>query len=296
MTFQLHDCVTQLKTIRKKEASRVRSNTLRNIDAMHMPLSPPSSHSTRQRSTTKVPEPEGTTGTSEVIQQLRRRTASLEQENRELRLKVDQDAAFRQAVSAMGAEQQAHAHAAETGSTRDAAVTTPRRVSEYLLRESNTLKDQVAFFTAEVARIQQEKDELQKIVTMHPRTVELSDGVNAVVRAVRNGCNSLIAQTNSTTNHSSQTAADTLATRQQHSHAIEELKKAVDGIASRRSTGSSAIPTCATAGDCELMSHYLTFEIERLSHLRAFLPSFAQLCASVERMKISHRSNPSNSF
>ena len=317
LSSQLNDCISELRMLKRREANRVRTNTLQHIESpvSRRPTTPQRGNSSKKHKTKYADDNTDDTalGTlnpaaAVVVKQLRTKADKLEQENRELRLKLEQEEAYRRALTSVTAHHSisggraAGAAIEERGGSaeelfspsRDASSTPSgsRKISEYLERECNTLKQQVAFFTTEVARVQQEKDNLQKIVTTHPRTVELSDGVNAVVNAVAGGCDALLTQLSLLELGEQQNSAarnEARALVDQHTTAVQGLKSAVKDIASRRSTGSSAIPTTASAGDCELMSHFLTFEIERLSHLRAFLPSFAQLCAGVDRLKMTGR-------
>ncbi len=309
LSAQMNDCLSELRMMKKRETNRVRASTLNNIDS----LSPMSGRQTTPQGGSKAATPQG--GSKKIkkcilddelnpaaavaVKQLREKAENLEMENRELRLKLEHEEAYRKALSPLSKVREKTVSSV-AGDSIDADLardqsSTPsgKKISEFLEREYNTLKQQVAYFTAEVARVQQEKDSLQRIVTTHPRSVEPSDGVNAVVSALTSGCDSLLTQIDTLIPKTNEEVAA------HHSQAIHGLKNAVQDIASRRSTGSSAIPHTAASGDCELMSHYLTFEIERLSHLRAFMPSFAQLCAGVERLKMSSRSargSPGTSF
>lgn len=51
-----------------------------------------------------------------------------------------------------------------------------------------------------------------------------------------------------------------------------------------------AVPRAATAGDIAAFTSLLTFEAERVTHLRAFLPTFAQLAVATEHMRMRLRS------
>ncbi|KAG5495521.1 hypothetical protein GH5_03183 [Leishmania sp. Ghana 2012 LV757] len=44
------------------------------------------------------------------------------------------------------------------------------------------------------------------------------------------------------------------------------------------------IPRCATAADADTLTNYLSFEVERCQHLRAFIPTFAQLAVAAEHL------------
>lgn len=44
------------------------------------------------------------------------------------------------------------------------------------------------------------------------------------------------------------------------------------------------VPRCATAGNVEVLTGHLAFEAERCRHLRAFLPTFAQLAVATEHL------------
>ena len=44
------------------------------------------------------------------------------------------------------------------------------------------------------------------------------------------------------------------------------------------------VPRTATAGNAEILANYLTFEAERCRHLRAFIPTFAQLAVATEHL------------
>ncbi|CAM43026.1 conserved hypothetical protein [Leishmania braziliensis MHOM/BR/75/M2904] len=60
--------------------------------------------------------------------------------------------------------------------------------------------------------------------------------------------------------------------------------------ASSRDTAAAArwllppIPRCATAADVDTLTNYLSFEMERCQHLRAFIPTFAQLAVATEHL------------
>ncbi|KAG5496271.1 hypothetical protein JKF63_02572 [Porcisia hertigi] len=57
------------------------------------------------------------------------------------------------------------------------------------------------------------------------------------------------------------------------------------------------VPRCATAADADTLTNYLSFETERCQHLRAFIPSFAQLAVATEHiaMRLETTNEVSNS-
>ncbi|KAG5470614.1 hypothetical protein LSCM1_01860 [Leishmania martiniquensis] len=94
---------------------------------------------------------------------------------------------------------------------------------------------------------------------------------------------------------------------QEHQHAVASLADSLRRIAEKpasrpASTANTSFPTssqdagaatrlllppiprCATAADADTLTSYLSFEVERCQHLRAFIPTFAQLAVATEHL------------
>lgn len=276
---QLQHASRKLRDLDKRQTAQARENVLANL-----------SQSRSARKNARPPSPTLTDSALEMesllesLQKLRSKSHTLESENRDLRLKLDQEAAYRSAVNRLG-----HFNPPEEPSR---VGDSNGIVSSFLQQECESLRQQVQFFTHEMSRVQRDKDTLQGLLSVHPRTVELTDTILAVVRSMVSGCSSLIVQLQVLAAEEDAAfgphARGSVA--HQHIKAISELKDAIEEIASRKSTASSAIPSTAMASDCELISQFLTFEVERLTHLRAFIPTFAQLGVAVEHLKMRRQS------
>lgn len=55
------------------------------------------------------------------------------------------------------------------------------------------------------------------------------------------------------------------------------------------------VPRCATAADADTLTNYLSFEVERCQHLRAFIPTFAQLAVATEHLAMRLEATDANS-
>ncbi|GET91553.1 hypothetical protein, conserved [Leishmania tarentolae] len=55
------------------------------------------------------------------------------------------------------------------------------------------------------------------------------------------------------------------------------------------------VPRCATAADADMLANHLSFEVERCQHLRAFMPTFAQLAVATEHLTMRLESTHSKS-
>lgn len=83
----------------------------------------------------------------------------------------------------------------------------------------------------------------------------------------------------------------------EHIQAVSALADSIRDVGSRAwSAGmeeATALPRTATAGDASAITSALTFEMERCTHLRAFVPTFAQLAVATEHMNMRmHTSQP----
>ncbi|TPP47227.1 hypothetical protein CGC20_34410 [Leishmania donovani] len=54
------------------------------------------------------------------------------------------------------------------------------------------------------------------------------------------------------------------------------------------------VPRCATAADADTLTNYLSFEVERCQHLRAFIPTFAQLAVATEHLAMRLEATDAN--
>ncbi|KAK7199815.1 hypothetical protein NESM_000028600 [Novymonas esmeraldas] len=84
----------------------------------------------------------------------------------------------------------------------------------------------------------------------------------------------------------------------EHQEAVAALARSLRHIADKPATRPAAvagqavaslstlppIPRCATAADADTLTNHLSFEAERCRHLRAFLPTFAQLAVATEHL------------
>lgn len=350
---QLNRTIGKLKNLEKKELSRLRENTLsnivqspargRNVNGTTTPTRAKSQQSHRNRGGDHVlSDGEALMADSDALlqnaKQLRARCAKLETENHELRIKHQQEEAMKNAIAIVerGLRNSAASPTSKAASplrSGDGSSVGPTagggKVSSYLEKEYALLKHQAQFFADEVSRIQKDKDELQRLLATHPRSVDISETVRAVGHAIMNGCSSLLvqlqvidsakddlanvrrvrakpqqyaamAEQQKTSQTSQLQASSSNALVGQHAHALTSLKHAIEEILQRRCTLSQGgIPSTATAADCDALSHFLTFEVERLTHLRAFLPTFAQLAVAVEHIKLrsaqpTHSSAPAS--
>ena len=288
---ELYQASRRLKEIEQRQTAKARENVLNNLTGARSNSANRSRHASSKRNG-RATSPTLNDTALEMesllasLQQLKSKSVTLESENKDLRLKLDQEAAYRSAVSRLGnmnpPPEDFHPREPQSNGL----------VSSFLQHECESLRQQVQFFTHEMSRVQRDKDTLQGLLSVHPRTVELTDTVIAVVRSLTNGCSSLIVQLQvlAAEEEAAFGPAAHSSIAHQHIKAINELKDAIQEIASRRSTASSAIPTTAMASDCEIVSQFLTFEVERLTHLRAFIPTFAQLGVAVEHLKMRRQS------
>jgi DNA repair exonuclease SbcCD ATPase subunit len=288
---------SELRQQQRKETSRLREHVVAHI----APQGSLPSRSKKAPTPTRKMDPSNTSPRKQIddevsdsallvatIKQLRRKSRSLEMENKELRLKMDQEEAYRKAVGQLNFSTSKSPKSPKNTSVSLLSPTTapPSKLSSYLEKECELLRQQVSFYSQEMERVQSDRDSLQRAVVAHPRSVEFTDGVTAIVRAIVNGCEGLVHRIHAAESIGNLTM-ERSETLQQQLQAVRGISDAVQEIAARKSSVAQAgsIPTVATAAECEMMTHFLTYEIERLAHLRAFLPSFAQVAMAVERRR-----------
>ena len=304
-----HDMTARdLKSLQKKETSRLRQNALLKLTVPAAVVAKSSTPTRATRNTSSVPTSSVTarahdtsamsahvstaagesvvatfttavstntdndgvsTAVSLQLKQLKRRVQRLEQENSSLR-------------------STAHNAAQEVRGSSPASS----RLTSFLEKEKETLERQVDYYTNELSKTQNEKDELQVLVSRHPRGKSLTSNINAVVASLSSGCESLLLQLQCVLDASDDVAKQRVV--QQHIGAVLTLKKSILDIMQRESSGSGPMPTTATANESELLSQFVTFEIERHSSLRSFIPTFAQLSMAVEHIKVDSGKHKKN--
>lgn len=129
-----------------------------------------------------------------------------------------------------------------------------------------------------------------------PPTQPQSAGrVHSIILSMIAGCSSLEAQLNALASGDVNTDVSGGLPKMvaEHLEAVRTLAAALEAIHVRR-WGNEALPECdivrmATAADVSSLTKILRFEHERLTHLQAFVPTFAQLCVAVEHLSMRRR-------
>ncbi|RNF27289.1 uncharacterized protein Tco025E_00480 [Trypanosoma conorhini] len=165
-----------------------------------------------------------------------------------------------------------------------------------------TMREHLCRLTEELHRSYEENGQLRRLVSdrslvsSHSPATARDDVVSVVAASLVAGCESLCAQLKhmeaEVHRKESKGATQTLAGGVFHEHveAVAALGAAVRDIGGRRYRGAenyeSIVPASATAADAEHLSSLLSFELERETHLRAFVPTFAQLSVATEHLKM----------
>lgn len=164
-----------------------------------------------------------------------------------------------------------------------------------------TLRGQLAATSAELRRVQDERNNLQRLlVSSKPSAASASgpglassggDVLMSVCGALTRGLDEMLAQSRSASlslqQRSGGDQGDAAAAKQQLAaldgrvKAVEKLKASI-GMASMKPS-SAIIPAVArTDDDANSVAQCLKSEIERLAHIKALLPAYSQLCRTFE--------------
>ncbi|RNE98129.1 hypothetical protein TraAM80_08954 [Trypanosoma rangeli] len=291
-------CITKKETQRLREQALIRIGTSNGVKRTAEKVSGRATSPKRVRSVAVSPMPnasgrstsggaaekEGESGSTLLgaIEELRRRNMALEAEVQTLR---------RERTATDGhIEDHAKGAAAEAGEQR------------VMFTACETMRDQLCRLTEELHRTYEENERLRRLVTdrslvssYSPATVR-DDVVSVVAASLMAGCESLCAQLKhmeaevrrKETKGVTQTLTGCVF--REHVEAVTALEAAVRDIDGRRYRGAesyeSIVPASATAADAEHFSNLLSFELERETHLRAFVPTFAQLSVATEHLKM----------
>ncbi|EKF33299.1 hypothetical protein MOQ_002836 [Trypanosoma cruzi marinkellei] len=300
---ELQKLQRELKCMNKKETQRLREHALIRIGTgkgakriarrvgglsspkgVHsVPASPVSDASRKSRSS-GVAKKEGESGSTLLgaIEELRQRNTALEAEIENLRRRrpVADD----------------HVEDDERG------VTVARSEQGTLCSNCETMRRHILRLTEELDRSYKEKKKLRSLVAVpsvlssHTPATVRDDVVSVVAASLMTGCESMCAQLNHTEaefRRKEEQGAKHLfsgSVFREHMEAVAALETAVRDISGRRYRGAecyeSIVPAIATAADAEHLSSLLSFELERGTHLRAFVPTFAQLSVATEHLKM----------
>ncbi|KAH9578823.1 hypothetical protein LSM04_005520 [Trypanosoma melophagium] len=159
----------------------------------------------------------------------------------------------------------------------------------------------------ELERTYKEKEHLQGLLTdrafqsSNPSggisaPTAIRDAVSIVATSIIAGCESLRTQLehleSEVQRHGRKSFKDSFPSGvfREHMEAVAAVAAAVQDINSRHYRGVESyeriVPSCATAADSEQMSSVLSFEVERGTRLRAFIPTFAQLSVATEHLRM----------
>ncbi|KAF8279347.1 hypothetical protein TcBrA4_0103020 [Trypanosoma cruzi] len=299
---ELQKLQKEMKFMVKKETQRLREHALirigtgkgakriaRRVGGLNspkrvhsVPASPVSDASRQSRSSGVAKKGESGSTVLGAIEELRQRNTALEAEIEKLRR--------RQPVADNHVEDDAK------------GVTVARGEQGALCSNCETMRRHILRLTEELDRSYKENKKLRSLVAVppvvssHTPATVRDDFVSVVAASLMTGCESMCAQLKHTEAEflrKEEQGAKTLfsgSVFREHMEAVAALETAVRDISSRRYRGAecyeSIVPASATAADAEHLSSLLSFELERGTHLRAFVPTFAQLSVATEHLKM----------
>ncbi|ORC88261.1 uncharacterized protein TM35_000171330 [Trypanosoma theileri] len=316
----------EMKAMSKKETQRLREQALKrigttedrneslnksrkgssHIQTRRKSKSPVVESSRRSRSASITPPVESGSSLLEAIEELRERNTSLETELRELR-----------SQKTIAAIPTSDCNNGVNHIRNDSSNLAPGGGSaKPVVRCSSCdlTKRHLQRLSEEFERTCKEKERLQCLLTDRsfqssnllggvttttttPTTTKaLRDAVSIVATSIMAGCESLRTQLEhletEVQRHGRKSFQDSFPSGvfREHMEALAAVSAAVQDINSRRYRGvenyERIVPSCATAADTEQMSSVLSFEVERGTRLRAFIPTFAQLSVATEHLRM----------